>query len=434
MEQVTDAGPQTNSVIVVAGAAREKRSGLLRACAALALFLLCLANWLSARPLVTDPSQMGAQDFSIFYMGSKVLLNDQPAHLYDLNVQARYHTAPYRQHPLPFDHPAYELILFLPLSLLSFTHAYWLWMAINVALALIICLLLSPHLPHFPRPAAAWTFGAAMASFPLIWTLCQGQDSILLLLIFTLVFLTLKSGKDPVAGMILAAGLFKFTLIVPFVAVFLLRGRWKFLAGFAGGAAGVAGLSVLMTGIAGARQYVQLLLLLASHPQVGYINLVFMPQVRGFLLALLMGHGVHRVDFEVISGALSVLLLAVPSLAFRSREHAERFDLWFGLNLTIALMVSPHLYWHDLSILLLAIFLAANVVWGAGLMDGLGWIFALAWAAAYGSAWPIVQTWFKVYPSVFFLALGVFAFWLMTKARGILPQGFREETPVQPST
>jgi hypothetical protein len=434
MEQATDAGPQANSAIVVAGAAHEKRGGLFRSCAALALFLLCVLNWLSVRPLVTDPNQMGAQDFSIFYMGSKVLLNDQPSHLYDLNVQARYHTAPYRQHPLPYDHPAYELILFLPLSLMSFTHAYWLWVAINAALTLIISLLLSPHVPHFPRPAAAWTFAAAMASFPLLWTLCQGQDSILLLLIFTLVFLKLKSGSDRAAGLILAAGLFKFTLIVPFVAAFLIRRRWKFLAGFAVGAAGVAGLSVLMTGFAGARQYVQLLSLLASHPQVGYINLVFMPDVRGFLLALLMGHGVRRVEFEVISSILSALLLAVPSLAFHGREHAERFDLWFGLNLTIALMVSPHLYWHDLSVLLLAVFLAANVLWGAELVDGLTWTFALAWAAAYGFAWPIRQTWFKVYPSVFFLALGVFAIWLIMKVRAILPQSFPEETPSLPST
>jgi hypothetical protein len=155
MEQATDAGPQANSGIVVAGAAHEKRGGLFRSCAALALFLLCVLNWLSVRPLVTGPNQMGAQDFSIFYMGSKVLLNDQPSHLYDLNIQARYHTAPYRQRPLPYDHPAYELILFLPLSLMSFTHAYWVWVAINAALTLIISLLLSPHLPHFPRSAAA---------------------------------------------------------------------------------------------------------------------------------------------------------------------------------------------------------------------------------------------------------------------------------------
>jgi hypothetical protein len=188
-----------------------------------------------------------------------------------------------------------------------------------------------------------------------------------------------------------------------------------------------------MTGFAGARQYVQLLLLLASHPQVGYINLVLMPDVRGFLLTLLMGHGVRRVEFEAISSILSALLLAVPSLAFHGREHAERFDLWFGLNLTIALMVSPHLYWHDLSVLLLAVFLAANVLWGAGLIDALDWTFALAWAGAYGFAWPIRQTWFMVYPSVFFLALGVFAFWLMTKARAILPRSFPEETPGLPS-
>ena len=358
----------------------HEHRGVLVSVGLAALVLLWIVNWMSVLPLVRDSHLQSAQDFSIFYTGSRIVWSGLSAHLYDLSVQAQYQTAPYRLQPLPFNHPAYELILFLPLAKLSFNSAYWAWTALNVVMTLVIAYLLSRHLPYFPRSpgVGAWSFVAAMASFPLIWALCQGQDSILLLLIFVLVYLNLKSGKEATAGIILATGLFKFTLIVPFAVVFLLRGRWRFLAGFLGGSALVAGISIWITGIGGAYQYIQLLSLLAGHPSVGYINPLLMPDARGFLLTILAGSGVHRQGFEVISAAVSILLLVVPFLTFRSQKPCDRFDLWFGLNLTVALVVSPHLYWHDLSVLLLPLLLVANLLAKTGIRTAWMWAAVIA--------------------------------------------------------
>ena len=178
--------PQCKSDAQVGDRAGKKHRGW-KSCSVVALALLWILNWVSVLPLITSPNHPGTQDFSIFYTGAKIVLSGLSSHLYDLSVQAHYQTAPYQSHPLPFDHPAYELVLFLPLSALSFNAAYGTWVAINVAMVLLAALLLSAHLPNFPRPAALWAFAAAMASFPLIWSLCQGQDSILLLLLFVLV-------------------------------------------------------------------------------------------------------------------------------------------------------------------------------------------------------------------------------------------------------
>ena len=412
--------------------AREKH-GRVRSGVLLALSLLWILNWVSVLPQITDPRHTGTQDFSIFYTGSKIVLSGLSSHLYDLSVQARYQTAPYRSQPLPFDHPAYELLLFLPFAALSFSGAYWLWTAINVVMVLLAALLLSPHLPNFPRPAAPWIFAAAMAAFPLIWSICQGQDSILLLLLFVLAYLNLKAGKDPVAGFILAAGLFKFTLVVPFLVPFLFRRRWRFLAGFLAGSALVGGISVLMTGITGSRQYIQLLSLLTAHPSVGYINLFLMPNVRGFLLTLLAGHGVHRREFDIFSGIVSVLLLIVPLLTYCGREQAERFELWFGLNLTIAVVVSPHLYWHDLTILLLPLLLASNVLLKRGIRMDFTLAAAIAWTFLYACAWPVWPVYLPalkvVSPSIFFVPLCGFALWLAIRIRSHSPGRATETVP-----
>jgi hypothetical protein len=393
----------------------RKRHAALTFVAAAALLFLCVLNWLTVLPLLRSRPP-GAQDFSIFYIGSRIVLDGDSSHLYDLYVQARYHTSVYQSQPLPFNHPAYELILFLPLAAMSFYRAYLFWVALNVILAAFLSVLLSRHLSVFPKPASLWTFALAMASFPLVWTLCQGQDSILLLFIFVLTYLSLKSGNDLLAGMILAAGLFKFTLVVPFFIPFLLKRRWRFVAGFFAGSAALAEISVSMTGIAGARQYLQLLAMLAAHPSSGYINPLMMPDARGFLFTVLLGHRIHRQTFEIVVAVVSVLLLLVPLLTFVRRPQSERFDSWFALNLAIAMLVSPHLYWHDLTLLLLPISLAANSLLKTGIPSRFTLLVAIVWCTLYLSPLPIYLASLEIHQSIYFLPLCLFVFWLV---RGI---------------
>ena len=54
-----------------------------------------------------------------------------------------------------------------------------------------------------------------------------------MLVIYTLVFIALKGKREFTAGGLLACGLFKFHLVVPFVIIFMIRRQWRFLTGFA---------------------------------------------------------------------------------------------------------------------------------------------------------------------------------------------------------
>ena len=288
----------------------------------LLLLLLALANWGSILHLVRTAN--GAQDFSIFYTGAKIIRSGHASQLYDLSTQAHYQTSPtYQVRPLPFDHPAYELLLFLPLAFVPFGVAYLVWGFASFVFAWIASRLLAPHLGNFPKPAWLWAFAVIMASFPLVWAIAQGQDSVLLLLVFALVYVKLKSHEDLLAGALLAAGLFKFTLVLPFVIPFLLLRRWKFLTGFAASASAVAGLSVAITGISGARQYVQMLSLLLAHPDVGYINPALMPNVRGFLTTVAAVSGVSSTAFEYLAAGCALRLLIAPVLVFREDERSD---------------------------------------------------------------------------------------------------------------
>jgi hypothetical protein len=410
METPVRVVPREMSECVTVPDFHEPKKGALSKGVLLVLFFLAVVNWASIFNLVMSAD--GQQDFSIFYTGGRILWSGHAAQLYDLATQAHYQTAHYQVRPLPFNHPAYELLLFLPLIPLPFNVAIALWGIAGVAMSWWIARLLEPQLSNFPRPATLWIFAMAVASFPLTWTLAQGQDSILMLTLFVLVYVNLKSRRDIIAGLALAAALFKYTFVLPFVIPFLFFRRWKFLLGFVGGGVVVTSISVALTGIEGARQYVRLLSELIAHPELGYTDPLGMPNVRGFLSAVLKGSSAGHMTFYVAAGSCTLLLLLLPLLTFHDGEErgGERFDLWFGLNLTVALLASPQLLWHDLAVLLLPVLLAVNVLLKP-LDRRISWK-AITWGLAYGCACPV---YFAFYPSYFLPVWCVLIFWFVRK-------------------
>ena len=328
-----------------------------RAVLALIFVLLVWANFQHIVPLMTTFGLGGAADFSIFYVGSNIVSHGLGQRLYDLSLQAQLHSPFYRLKPLPFNHPAYELLLFLPLASLPFDTAMWIWDAVNVVLLALWAVLLAPRLDRDAGFSALWLFFAAMAFFPVAAVFLQGQDSILALLLFTLVYIFLRLGRDMLAGLALALSIFKFPLVIPFVLPWLLRGRWKFVGGFAGGVALAAALSLTMTGLAGARGYVDLLLLLLRDPDLGYINLRWMPTIRGLFAVITP----PTVAANVAVALLSLAALIPATLFFRDPD-SDRFDAWFALNLFGATLASPHMYPHDLAVVLLGVVLAVHAL------------------------------------------------------------------------
>jgi alpha-1,2-mannosyltransferase len=342
----------------VAQSASPLLAGKWRWLLLLVLLLLAGYNLVSVLPGTVLYGARGAADFSIFYTGATIIKQGLSPHLYDLAVQAHFQSPFYRVQPLPFNHLAYELLIFLPMASLPFTTAFWLWNAMNLTMLAAFAKIISPFLRNLFRPTAVLAFIAALAFFPVVTAFSGGQDSILLLLIFTIVYALFKSKKDLLAGLVLATGLFKFPMVLPFVLPFLLRRQWEFVRGFAVGSALVLTMSVAITGFSGFGDYVLLLAMLTKHPEIGYIAPAQMPDVRGFLFSVLPH---SPMLLAVVAAAISIALLAFATKSFCSRRD-DSFDIWFTLNLIIASLVSPHLYRHDLSPLLLAILLCWNTI------------------------------------------------------------------------
>lgn len=323
--------------------------------------------------------RQGYPDFTAMYAAGRCVLSGLGSRIYDQQVQARLQQqfasqVKNRLGPLPFTHPPFEAALFAPLGLVSYTTAYWLWNAFSLLALLAFLYLLRPHLPALRGWSKALPVLAGLAFFPVFVCLLQGQDSLLLLLLLGLAFVALKRGREFLAGVCLALALFRFQLVLPLLAVLLLRRKWKVLPGFAAVAAALAGVSAAVVGWQQTWNYPRTVLQLSRAQAAGAMNPTNMPNLRGIVSALAgEGNAAH-----LLVAVISLALLGWAAWQWTSDPAKPGFDLSFALAVVVAIMASFHLMAHDLSLLLLPLLLAADWLLRSG---ATGWTRRLMVAA-----------------------------------------------------
>lgn len=333
---------------------------------AAAILLVSAVFWADAT------SMREKTDFSVTYIGSRMVYLGQGRQLYDLAKQHKLKAALLKDaEPLIYEHPPFEALLLAPLGALPYKTAYLLWGLINVAIFLTLPRLLRPYATA-PRDELAY-LALWLLFAPLGVALYQGQSSIVLLLVYALTFIALKRGRDGRAGAILGLGLFKFQFILPFVLIFVLRRQWRFMKGFLATAAGLGVLSVVAVGWSGVWSYVALLRNVAAHPDnVSFGKAGDMGTVQGFVQAVL-GRTLNHTAISLLVAAISLGLIVwsswrwlgvVDSMIDDLRKcdlHEEvrgrGYDLMFSMAVVVALVAGFHMFTHDLSPLLLAMLL-----------------------------------------------------------------------------
>jgi hypothetical protein len=288
--------------------------------------------------------------------------------LYDVREQERVRNSLFKHpNPLIYEHPPFEALLFAPLAGLPFRWAYLIWGIVNAVIWLVLPYVLRPHAP-VPKDVFGY-FALWLLFAPLGVALFQGQTSLVLLLVYTATFLSLKRGHDLKAGWWLGFGLLKFQFVLPFALVFLFRRKWKFLAGFLLSATLLGVLSLIAVGWQGVLGYVDLILNISRKPaNVSYGSAVDMPTLHGFVYAILgntMSLGALTLVVAVIS-VFMILLTAWSWVRADRRNPARAFDLMFSAVLTVSLMTGSHMFTHDFSPLMLAMLLAAKHFPGQG--------------------------------------------------------------------
>lgn len=293
----------------------------------------------------------GYQDFTIYYMAGLLLRNGQAADLYNPAVQYRtqltFAPVAIRQGPLPYNHPPFEAILFVPLTLISYWPAYLLWTGLNLIMLAVSVIILRRQFPQLAAVPPLILGLGATAFFPVVLALFQGQDVILLELLFVLAVVSLDRGHDAMAGAFLAAGLFLPHLIVPVAVLFAAR-RWPVLCGFAPVAVVLAGISVAITGWRGPLEYVRFVLHVENTGSSSYGPQV-VPNLRG-LIADLPGLGASGLWTTLLIFTSSAVVFFVALRRIRNGRDSMLF--LSSLATVTAILVSYHTLSYDLTVLL----------------------------------------------------------------------------------
>jgi hypothetical protein len=154
------------------------------------------------------------------------------------------------------------------------------------------------------------------------------------------------------AGAILALGLFKFPLVLPFLVVFILRGRARFLAGFVVVAGVLILVSIGTVGSAGIAVYIRYLASIdALAPGVNISR--DMPNLRG-LLALVAGPGLSLLSTAILIVA-SAVVLGIVTATWTNLESNTDLPAQVSLNVLATILVSYHAHVFDLALLVIPI-------------------------------------------------------------------------------
>lgn len=325
-------------------------------------FLGCAISLISLLVLIDRPPINERTDFSVSYIGSRMIFLGLGPKLYDLGEQQKLkkQLLPNAE-PLIYEHPPFEAFLMSPLGALSYKTAYLVWGFINVVMWLALLYVLRPYAP-VPRDDLGYLMLWLLFA-PLWIALFEGQSSILVLLLYSLTYIQLRSGRDFRAGAIFGLALFKFQFAIPFALILLMQGKWRFMKGFLATGIGLGILSFVAVGGRGIIGYIHLLAGIVAHPDnASFGSAIGMATVQGFVHPLL-GSLLGRAAVSSIVAVISISLFLWTAWRWKKAgplADQRTFDLMFAATVVVSLVTSLHMFTYDLSPLLLAMLLVVG--------------------------------------------------------------------------
>jgi len=379
-----------------------------------------LWTWVFTLPIFLH----GQADFRQLYTAGYLVRSGHAHQLYDYDTQLHFQNelVSHGDIALPFIRPAYQALLFAPLSLLPYRTAYFAFLAVNLALLWLSFQLLRPRMNRLAH-VYPWLPAAMFLGFlPVAAALIQGQDSILLLTLLAATLVLLDRECELMAGILVGLGLFKFQIVIPIALLFLTWRRWRFFAGFALSSLAVGAASVWLVGISQAGIYLHSLIAMGSGSaaRTDQLRYPIAMNIMANLHGLIFGLAGARVSAFWIAAATVILSGVVGFLVAARPPKIERGADALILAITASAVVSYYLFIHDLSILLVPIVITLDrFIAAEATGDELGRLKARASALLFVS--PICMSYIPDYFYVVSLPLLAFLGFLMQRSNRSSP-------------
>jgi hypothetical protein len=385
------------------------------------LVIFCVLSFaVSARQAIFYLSRgPQASDLRIFMTGIEILKSGHGQQLYQYPLQTTVQANLYpdtRQKMLPFNHLAFELLFYWPVSHLPYVPAMSLWAALNLALIFVIAVLLRPYTSCLAGVTGIPVALFILAFYPSVFTLAEAQDSIIFLLMIVLSLRCMDANRTFLAGMLLALGCFKphLALLMGFF-VFLLGRKWRAVAGFAAGVALAVAVSLAMAGPSMLHDYVSMLRGQETMAPWGFLSF-YMPNIRGLLHWALFRY-LEPGQILPIVFMTSVIVCVISGWLVVRRRVPQGSALLYSVAVLTTVLVSYHLHMQDLTMAVVPMLVMADLALRNQFASGRflrAWVVALTLSISVLFAWrpvaEVFQSWFG--PSCY-LAVPVFLLWIV---------------------
>jgi Glycosyltransferase family 87 len=298
----------------------------------------------NGRPYISDFVNV----YGMAYLANRSL--HEHVDFYDPNVQAetaKLFTAPVvAEIPFTFQYPPWFFPLLMPLSQVSITSAFLIWDFLGVLfIAWAVCLLaFSFHKSSFAR---VFVMVAVFASYPTWLCLRLGQTAWINFAALTAFWWLIGQSRSFLAGLAASVFIMKFQYLpLPFL-VGLMRGRLKFILGFALVSALLFALTVVTVGWSNIACYPQVILGIGVGKNVSGVSPELMQNLRGALV--LITNEDNQLVHVIAFGFLAIVSLA--AVIFRDSKKTNQIDSNFKIKASICslllLIASPHTHIQD---------------------------------------------------------------------------------------
>ncbi|HWC98090.1 MAG TPA: glycosyltransferase family 87 protein [Candidatus Sulfopaludibacter sp.] len=330
---------------------------------------LNVIGWLIVTALYTIIFQRSLRpdqerDFVYFYSFGYIFNHHPVAHLYDYQLQTQVcaqlqpmHDGAYGPNP----YPPFVAAVFSLIARLPYLAAYKLWMAVTLTLYLGGTGLLVSR--FFPRDRLKQSLVLCYAL--LFWpfaarTFLNGQIAAVGLFAMALAVFYEDASASFSSGLALSICLYKPTFLILILPVLVIIRRFRTLAGFATGAAGLISLTTILLGPGVWLAYARMLSGLAAFRP----HLHFDDHVDLYSFSVLIAHGAPVVQFlGVCVAAVAVAYLLRASWLQRIPAQSGSASLLWAATLSWTLLLNVYVPIQDSILVLVSLIASAPQLW-----------------------------------------------------------------------
>jgi hypothetical protein len=319
----------------------------------LSLSVSYVALWLR---FISDPVERTGSDFIAFFSSGNVARQHGYSQVYVPDriraVQAKevgFELG--EQQVLLYNHPPYLVPILRLLFNKDYVASFYRWILLMIVFYVAALIVLHRISIETGKEQPSWLTGlGAFLFLPVYFSLMNGQDTALLLLGAALWIYGLMTGRDVLAGIGLS-----FTTIRPHISLLLalpmvFQHRKAFITYVIGGGL-LAIVSFLIMGVEGLQNYINILLISAGGEWHG------MKEEAMFNLIGLLKRAAPGLSAEAIRiSGWTFYGLTLLGLFFLWSGFDNRLNNKIGLTVILALVMVPHLHFHDLALLLIPMY------------------------------------------------------------------------------